>query len=136
MVRICSRPRDSCNDNPRLVICETRFPNRAAACVCGSLRALGLTLVFNKHLCLQRLIYSSITPCSNHLRIPKMVIEVKRIHTDNFADARGNVRQPRLTEPSFDFTTCLFLTLSSVIVDILFFRLISVPHRVPRCSEL
>lgn len=104
--------------------------------VCGSLRGLGLTLVFNKHLCLQRLIYSSITTCSNHLRIPKMVIEVKRIHTDNFANAHSNVRQPRLTELSFDFTTCLFFTLSSVIVDILFFRLKSMPHRVLRCSEL
>lgn len=65
-----------------------------------------------------------------------MVIEVKRIHTDNFANARGNVRRPRLTELSSDFTTCLFLTLSCVIVDILFFRLISVLHRVLRCSEL
>lgn len=66
----------------RPIICGTQFPNSTTVYTCSPVCGLKLTLLLQP---LQPglLIYSSITPCSNHLHIPKMVIEVKRIHTDN-----------------------------------------------------
>lgn len=111
---------DCCNDIPGPVICTLSFPTMQLPPRTWSETHLWWALLP------LLLSYSSIIPCSNHLNIPKMVIEVKRSHTDNLlthsAVSGSYSSENRILR---EFTTLLFLTLSSVIVDISFWRLIS-----------
>lgn len=131
LARICSGPSERCNDNPRPVICrgwevsqaEPR-PVFAARCVhlawhssSTSTSALGVWSTLQLH-------HVAIISASQRrwLKLkgftPIICRRMRRRQAATFSESRGFF---------FFFTTWLFLTLSSVIADILFFRFMSAP---------
>lgn len=121
---LLSETNNCCNDNPIPVICKTQFPNSA------TLLYLQLPPWASRQqpLLPQLLIYSSIKPCSNHLHIPKMATEVKKIRFDlpTYSAMLGShILENWLLKSNYDFV----IFESPVIVGILFFRFISIPYR-------
>lgn len=112
---LLSETNNCCNDNPIPVICKTQFRNSATVLYLQ----LPPWASRQQRLLPQLLIYSSIKPCSNHLHIPKMATEVKKIPTDNltYSDLLGShISENWLLRSNYNF-----IFESSVIVGSLIF---------------